>query len=281
MKGTILIIGLLTVLLGACVGREFSAKSPEEDVFKNSLSNSVEQAKRQFSDAKNAMQAAKEQDQEKMKNFACFCTSAKIEALAKKARQNPEFEYEDHILDLSDADFNKFSVREKFIFAVTCPEGYTQTCAMANEHRNIDQNLFKSIPRVMEGKIISERQVEALKKNRDSTIFYLNQCMANSTAIPNEYRELILKLKAVECIPAVVNLIENSPKTDTYLLTVLMQLMKQGKYAPFQETDLYKTLYPKKYSPTYFVPLTEDRKKLIIEHALEFFKRNTEIIVLN
>lgn len=159
---------------------------------------------------------------------------------------------------IPDKSYNSLTNQEKIIYALEHPESYGQVCSVSRVIKGTSNKIMGSLPMFFTWSRMSKRQREHLKNNRDSTIVYLKKCINQSTYVSQRYKDLILEFDFYECIPALINKIEQPGQYDTQILTTLMLFMKYNKYTPFLESKIHEKLY-KLEEGKFF----RDRKKFI------------------
>lgn len=188
-------------------------------------------------------------------------------------KTDKEFFLDEEPHQLNDQEFNKLSIRDKIRYAVTYPEAYLQICSIFPEPEDRNNKLILRLPQYLDGKSISKRQLDPLKANRDSSMFYLNDFLSKVNTIPRHYKELLIKLKATECIPNIIRISKIESQFDTYNLTVLMQLMSGKAYRPFLDSYYFQYLAKDQINkPTRSLPLTAAAKDSIFMFAEQLYK---------
>ena len=101
------------------------------------------------------------------------------------------------------------------------------------------------------------------------------ECIKKENQVGLNFKRVIEYLNAKEMLPLLVNTYNNG-RNDHGLLTVLMLLMKEGKYPPFLATQLYQKLYANENasykSNTEF---NSENESLILELATSYHHATT------
>lgn len=200
--------------------------------------------------------------------------SAHLEELLKNTSENTEL-LQRKIL--SEKDFTSLTAKEYFIYAMSYPERYYQSCSMYFQEADADQYIHAYLPKQGEGFVISERQRDALVKNRDSVVFYLNQCLSEINSVPLNYKREIILLNAYECIPDLIRIYKAGGYKDYYMLTVFLNLMMDTDFTQFRSTDLYFALYSD-FDRDAKISFTESDKNAILDLIDQYheFKMKSE-----
>ncbi len=143
---------------------------------------------------------------------------------------------------MNDTAYASLSLRERFTYHMINPEQYAQTCTIYFPKDDEYKQIAAQLPRISEGFTWGERQWKFFSTNRDSVIALMEECIKKESKVGLNFKRVIEYLDAKEIIPLLVNTYNNG-RNDHGLLTVLMLLMKEGKYAPFLATQLYQKLY--------------------------------------
>lgn len=206
-------------------------------------------------------------------SLPCF-SSPKLNALMNKTPK-PKDEWD--AKKLSAADLASLDVMALVIYAHHFPEQYFQSCSMYRRAADESEKIHSILPRKGEGLMMSSRQRESLKKHRDSVIYIISHCFENEAGISDDYKQTIVNLAGYEAIPTLKKILERQPPKlkDTYILTALMLLMKNGQYAPFMQTELYKALYNEEnadFRKEMAVVLTNKRRDEILALAGAYYE---------
>jgi hypothetical protein len=171
---------------------------------------------------------------------------------------------------LSDSSYLALSLREKFTYNTIHPESYRQTCSAYFGIDNSGLKIAAVLPDVYGEFHWSGRQIKFFTENRDSVITWITETVGQTHVIGLNYKALILELGAHEMIPFLKS--NYLLKEDNYTLTLLMLLMKQGSYAPFMNTAIYKELYAGSRSSRYtFIEYNKTNEYGILQQATNYY----------
>ncbi|HYV90660.1 MAG TPA: hypothetical protein VE978_02715 [Chitinophagales bacterium] len=170
---------------------------------------------------------------------SCF-HSPRISALTAKDTTKESYGISKKI---SETDFKKLFVVEYLEYAVDHPEAYMQICSMFIREKYENEKIYANLPMKGEGFTMSKRQLQSLAGNRDSVIYYLNQCISRQEKVGEALKEIIILLTAYESIPDMMQILKSKKPRDNYLLTTMMLLMKNDNYDLFLKSNIYKELY--------------------------------------
>jgi hypothetical protein len=84
-------------------------------------------------------------------------------------------------------------------------------------------------------------------------------------------KNAILETNAVELIPDLIGIYRIHNK-DHDILTVLMLLMKEGKYPEFMKSTSFTKLYGENANYKAYLQASSANQKLIIDRAMAFYK---------
>lgn len=194
-----------------------------------------------------------------------------LDFLQKKSKDKEELFYIS-TPPLPDSVFSKMVPVEYFVYAHSYPESYMQTCSFSGYDKDEKQKLFAHIPLRIDGACMSHRQAVSLEKHRDSTLTYLTRCITNTGDVPLAYKRTILDLNAFELIPLMLTIEKAHPAKDTYLYSLLMELMIKGKFANFMQSSLYSELHGEGKPYRTSIATTKEKRQLIVSMAADYFK---------
>jgi hypothetical protein len=172
---------------------------------------------------------------------------------------------------LTEKTYAALSVKEKFTYNMVHPETYSQICDPLPAHPDEANRIYATVPDTYGEYDWSERQVNFFKNNRAE----LAQLIKEQRTIKSNLKEAIVEMNATELIPYLINLY-NKDKKDHYILTVLLQLMKNNNYPEFVNSTGYKKLYrePKTeedYMTAFYLVYNKANEDLIIQRATNFY----------
>lgn len=191
---------------------------------------------------------------------------AKIQAMVKKLKED-----EDMNRRMADKDYKALSVQEKFTYIMIHGEDFSQNCdmmpAIIDEHKKI----FSFFPGAFDDTAMwSDRQREFLKTNRAQVTKLIKATIVSKNRVGNNLKNAIGEMNAVELIPTLVT-VYNRDKKDHDILTLLMILMKDGKYAPFLKSSQYKGLYGDENNYRSFLMATPETQRSVLKMATAYY----------
>lgn len=172
---------------------------------------------------------------------------------------------------LTEKTYAALSLKEKFTYNMVHPETYSQICDPLPAHPNEADRIYATLPDTYGEYDWSERQVNFFKNNRAG----LAQLIKEQRTFKSNLKEAIVEMNATELIPYLIDLY-NKEKKDHYILTVLLQLMKNNNYPEFVNSSGYKKLYrePKteeEYMTAFYLVYNKANEDLIIQRATNFY----------
>lgn len=195
---------------------------------------------------------------------------AKVKALIKKIK--PDSDDNRH---LNQKDYDKLTVEERFTYTMLHGEDATQNCDAMPLFKDEEKKIFVYIPGSFgDEQTWSERQRAFLKNNRTKVISLLRSTMSAKEHAGVNIKAAILELDAVELIPDLAKLY-NAKHYDQDILTVLMLLMREGKFEPFLKSQSYEKLYGENSNYRGYIAANKDNQKLVIDRAMAYYKVRT------
>jgi hypothetical protein len=192
---------------------------------------------------------------------------AKVKGIVKKIKVDKEDNHR-----LSEKEYEALSFEEKFTFTMIHGEDATQNCDAAMGIVDEEKKIFSSIPSAFGDEITwSDRQREFLSKNREKVIPLIKSTLKLRQRAGVNLKNAILETNAVELIPDLVAIYRRHNK-DHDILTVLMLLMKEGKYPDFEKSASFTKLYGENANYKAFLQANAENQKLIIDRAMAFLK---------
>ncbi|MCB0429741.1 MAG: hypothetical protein H6585_07695 [Flavobacteriales bacterium] len=195
-------------------------------------------------------------------------TSYKVNRLASGRNQS----YVDNNFMLTDADFQSLNAKDLLLYAMNHPEERVNMNMKISPPDNWPTLTFAYIAPTMQGRRISKRQMDALEAKRDSVVQFLKNCMPYFPVLTKSYKELVISLHATECIPELLYKANRPYYYDTYVVTVIMNLMVDARYKPFIQSDVYKKLYGKELNYSSFIESDKKTIDFILQTAAAFYK---------
>lgn len=196
----------------------------------------------------------------------------KIEELIKKIEFVTDDNYEE-IAAMNDSAYTPLTFREKFTYHMIHPESYSQICDYIPPPKKASEKVFAYLPELFSEYNWSERQRKFVKDNRDSVMFLIKESALRSKRIKLNYKQAIVEANATEMIPFLIE-IYNTDSKDGDILTVLLRLMREGKYKPFVLSPLHKKLYNNEENFDSYIDLTDETRDLIIKWANDFYNES-------
>jgi hypothetical protein len=116
----------------------------------------------------------------------------------------------------------------------------------------------------------SDAQMAEIKRNRNAFLPLLQQTILKGK-IGCNLKQAILELEAFELIPTMCEVYKRK-RYDHDILSVMMILMKEGKFKPFLESASYKKLYADEESSYQsFLVANKENQDLIMSRATAFY----------
>lgn len=193
--------------------------------------------------------------------------TARVKSLIKHIKPD-----QDDNRALADKVYNSLTVDEKFAYAMLHGEDFSQNCNEMSVLADEQKKIFAYPPGAFGDEAVwSERQRKFLKDNRSQVISLLRSTMKKKHRAGVNLKQAIVELNAVELIPDLVSLYKSQRK-DHDILTVLMLLMKEGRFKPFMESASYKKLYGDDSNYQAYLVANTANQDLVMERALAFHK---------
>ncbi len=171
---------------------------------------------------------------------------------------------------MREAAYKALSVKDKFIYAMTYPEAYSQICDANPPIQDEHKKIFGQLPEAYEDYELSERQQEFLKTNETAVAGFLKECINKKKRIGLNYKKAIIQMNGVSMVPFLIEFY-NKEKKDHDILTVLMLLMKNNNYGEFLQSSGYKKLYGEEANYLAHLTLNKANVDLILKRATDFF----------
>lgn len=192
---------------------------------------------------------------------------SKIKALIKKIKRD-----QDDNMVMPDKTFAALTPKEKFSYTVLHGEDFSQNCSEMPQFEDEHKKLFAYFPSPFGDEAVwSDRQRAFLDKNHALVVKCLRETIAVRKRIGVNLKQTIVYAKATELVPTVIALYKKDHK-DHDILTLLMQIMVDAKYKPFEETAFFKTLYSEDASYQAFVPFNSANEAKILDLAQRYVK---------
>lgn len=197
------------------------------------------------------------------RNLLCF-HSKKIDILCTNA---DIYEYTEPKVSndfLSDEEFNQLTIKEKLYYAANYPETSTQICekwtgassGIITFHFGYEYYLLYP----------SDRQKSIFEEEKDSVIYYLNDCLSNSDYVKTGFKQF-LDYADYHMIPYVID--QYHASQDKELLIVLAgllprhyKLLESITYKRFEDLEMFERPY---------IPDTPSNRKQLLEIARSYY----------
>lgn len=171
---------------------------------------------------------------------------------------------------MKDAVYNKFTPKEKFIYAMIHPEAYSQICDAMPPIQDEHKKIFGQLPDAFADYALSDRQTKFLEDNKETVIGFFKECIAKNNRIGVNYKQVIVNINAVAMIPFLIETY-NKQKKDHDILTMLMLLMKNNNYDVFLTSTSHKKLYGEESNYLSHLDLNKANVDLITKRATDFY----------
>jgi hypothetical protein len=173
---------------------------------------------------------------------------------------------------LSNGAFAGLSLEEKFTYTMLHGENFTQNCNAVELAKDEDKRIcaYPASP-FNEEEIWSDRQRGFLKANRPRVIELLRSTITSHRRVGVNLKAAIIEIRGRELIPDLVAAYKRDGK-DQDILTVLLLLMRDGKFKPFVASSSYQKLYGDRSNYEAYLVANEANKKLVIDRALAYFR---------
>ncbi len=193
---------------------------------------------------------------------------AKVEALIKKYKLRDS---SDESAKLPAKEFAKLSTAERFTYHMIFGEAYSQNCDAMPIFVDEEKHIYAFPPSAFQDERgWTEEQLATLKKSRNAFLPLLQKTILKGN-IGCNLKQAIIELHAYELIPTICDVYKKK-RYDHDILSVLMILMKEGKFAPFMESASYKKLYADEESSYQsFLVANKENQDLIMSRATAYY----------
>lgn len=192
---------------------------------------------------------------------------AKVKTLVSASKTNAGFVKK----SLPPKEFAQLSLEEQFTYNMLYPQAWSQNCAGVGMETHEADRIYARPPVEFDATYFwSEGQIKWFRQNRSKVIGYLRQTIAARHDAGANVKQAIVTLQGYELIPDLVALFEKTPK-DKDLLSTLGTLMNNGKYRPFQKSDIGQKLYSDKAEARKPLPATKQNEQAILDQAKAYF----------
>jgi hypothetical protein len=176
---------------------------------------------------------------------------------------------EDNLV-LKEKAYASLSLREKFTYNMLHGESFNQNCDAMPPIQDEQKKIFGYLPDAFDEFAWSDRQIAFFTGNKDSVLAWIKECTSKNNRVGINFKQAIIQMNASEMIPYLIAAY-NTTKKDHDILTMLMLLMKEAKYAPFVSSASYKKLYGDESNYQDFISYNKANEELIIKRATDFY----------
>ena len=192
---------------------------------------------------------------------------AKVKALIKKIKRDSDDNYK-----ISEKDFKKLTIKEKFTYVMLHAEDFSQNCDAMPPVPNEEKLIVSHPPDAFDEMSWSERQTAFLTDNRSTVLQLLRAEFKSRTHIGLNLKKCVLQINGTELVPELLASFQ-ADKRDHDLLAVLMVLMVSNKYSPFVSSEIGKTLYGENSNYRTTIEASESNVKYILTSAADFYHK--------
>jgi hypothetical protein len=190
---------------------------------------------------------------------------SKVKALVTQIRST-----DDEDLKLNNKEYEALTLREKFTYHMIHAESFSQNCDAMPPIQDEQKKIFGYIPDAFDEYSWSQRQINFMKKNKDSVLALIKESISRSKRVGANYKQAIIEMNAREMIPFLVKTYDTDKK-DHDILTVFMLLMKNNNYKPFITSASFKKLYGEEAGYQAYLDFNKANEELIIKRVNEFY----------
>ena len=193
---------------------------------------------------------------------------SKVKAIISKIKGDKEGNHR-----LSDKVYDSLSFEEKFTYNMIHGEDSSQNCDGTMSTVKEESKIFGYIPDAfMEGDIAwSDRQREFLSRNRTKIISLVKATIKLRQRVGVNLKNAILEINGYELVPDLIE-VYNVKKKDNDILTLLMLMMKEGKFPEFVNSASYTKLYGENSNYKGSLEANAANQELIAKRAMDFYK---------
>jgi hypothetical protein len=198
---------------------------------------------------------------------------AKVKKLIDQRLEDlPDEALIDYDAGISNAEFERLTLEEKFTYTMIHPEVFSQACAERMFIFDPQRKIFGHLLFVYNGVFWSERQVGFMKRNKDRVIGWITDLTSENKELGLNYKSALVEVDAWESIPFLISFYKRKPE-DLDVLTTLMLMMSKDKSMDFQQSNVFKKLYGKDANYDSWIALTTANEKYILETAQQYYQR--------
>lgn len=194
----------------------------------------------------------------------------KVKKLIKKRESSlPDGVLNDYDGGISEKDFNSLTLEEKFTYTMLYPEIYSQACAEFMYIHNPQNRIFGNLPLTISSDYWSKRQLNFFNTNKSEMMRLIRDCVMKM-GFGGNFKNAIVEMNGWELIPFIIDYYAKNPK-DKDCLTVLMTLMKKGKYSAFESSKVFVKLYGNDSGYFDSIHASSPNESFILESAKQYF----------
>ncbi|WP_128331332.1 hypothetical protein [Apibacter sp. HY039] len=228
-----------------------------------------------FASAQEDINITKYQDS-RLKEAVPSYALSKVEKLISKLKQSSESLNQDtknDISKLSDKDFEKLSVKEKFTYTMLYPESVSKNNLNIPAISDEENKIFGYLPDFKSNKKWSDRQISFLTSNKKEVIALIKESCLKDKFIGLNYKKALVKVKAIEAIPFLIDFYKYKDSKDKDILTALSLIVKDGRYFHYIRANIYKDLYGNDDKPVEesYIDDTASNEEYILKTASNFY----------
>jgi hypothetical protein len=196
---------------------------------------------------------------------------SKVKALIKTAKKKDVAQGDTYVIALSDQQFNSLLFDDKYTYVMIHPEQYMQNCNGAFLRQGEEHMVFSFLPNSADDMGWSDRQTAFLKNNKSKVEELMKEEIGRVQHVGLNIKQAIVELDSYSLIPSLVSAFNRNPK-DLDILTVLIILMKDGHYKPFEASETFTKLCGPNAQYDSYIVGNEANQKLTTQRALAFYK---------
>lgn len=194
---------------------------------------------------------------------------SKVERLVAKIKPVDSGDVQNEAL--TDKQFAALSVSEKFTYCMIHAEDFSQNCDMMPVVVGSEKKIFGYPAEAFDSWTWSKRQESFLTDNRPKVIALLRDTIKTHRRVGANLKDAIVTLEAYQLIPDLVRAF-NRDKRDLDILSVLLELMEDGKYKPLLESETHRKLYGDGANHQSFIVANPENIALVIARATGYYK---------
>ena len=167
--------------------------------------------------------------------------------------------------------WDRMTTEQRFTYCMIHGEDASQNCDGMPWIVDEEHKVFAYAAGFFGDEVWSERQLAFLQGHRSDVVRLLRKTIRARGRVGSNLKDAIGLLNTNELIPDLIWAYERDRK-DGDILTVLMLLMKEGKYPPFLASATYRKLYGPDASAQSYVVANSANQRLTFERAMAFYR---------